>query len=167
VMVEELNTVQALVTGSSVNWYRDFFTGSAPATEEHCRDTILKMFGTLPFGIKAQPEAYLADAKRSDILCVLGDMVIPIEIKGQWHRDVWTAADRQLDRLYTNDHRAERGIYLVLWFGTAATKPPKAPPGEMPRPRSGAELRDALASLSTSTGDGRTAIIVLDLTRPA
>lgn len=167
VMVEELNTVQALVTGSSVNWYRDFFTGSAPATEEHCRDTILKMFGTLPFGIKAQPEAYLADAKRSDILCVLGDMVIPIEIKGQWHRDVWTAADRQLDRLYTNDHRAERGIYLVLWFGTAATKPPKTPPGEMPRPRSGAELRDALASLSTSTGDGRTEIIVLDLTRPA
>jgi hypothetical protein len=167
VLLEELDTVQALVTGSPVNWYRDFFAGPAPAPEEHCRDTILKMFGTLPFCIKAMPEAYLADAKRSDILCVLSEMVIPIEIKGQWHRDVWTAADRQLDLLYTNDHRAERGIYLVLWFGTAATKPPKAPPGDRPRPQSAEELRDALVSLSASTGDGRTEIIVLDLTRPA
>ena len=167
VMVEELGVIQAKIRGSDVDWYRDFLSDDRPATEEHCRDTIIKMFGDLPFGIKALPEGQLADSKRCDILCMLGDMVIPIEIKGQWHRDIWTAADRQLDLLYANDHRAERGIYLLLWFGRAAAKAPKAPPGGVPPPQTASELRDALASLSVSTGDGRTEIIVLDITRPA
>lgn len=167
VLVDELAHVQARITGSDINWYRDFFEGGAPAVEEHCRDTIIKMFGTLPFGIKALPEGHLADAKRCDVLCLLGDMMIPIEIKGQWHRDLWTAADRQLDLLYTTDHRAERGIYLVLWFGPDTSKPPKAPPVGMAAPRSAQALRDALVGLSASTSDGRTEIIVLDITRPA
>jgi hypothetical protein len=125
------------------------------------------MFGTLSFGIKALPEGHLADAKRCDVLCLLGDMMIPIEIKGQWHRDLWTAADRQLDLLYTTDHRAERGIYLVLWFGPDTSKPLKAPPVGMAAPHSAQALREALVGLSASTGDGRTEIIVLDITRPA
>lgn len=167
VMVEELGVIQAKIRGSAVNWYRDFLDDGAPASEAHCRDTLIKMLGDLPFGIKALPEGQLADSKRCDILCMLGDMIIPIEIKGEWHRDLWTAADRQLDLLYANDHRAERGIYLVLWFGGAAAKALKAPPEGVPRPQTAGELRDALASLSVSTGDGRTEIIVLDITRPA
>jgi hypothetical protein len=167
VVVEELSVIQAKIRGSDVDWYRDFLVDGRPATEEHCRDTIIKMFGDLPFEAKALPEGQLADSKRCDILCMLGDMVIPIEIKGQWHRDLWTAADRQLDLLYANDHRAGGGIYLVLWFGRAAAKAPKAPPGGVPPPQTASELRDALASLSVSTGDGRTEIIVLDFTRPA
>lgn len=166
VLIDQLALVQAKIRGSDVNWYRDFFDGGAPATEEHCRDTIIKMFGTLPFGIKALPEGHLADAKRCDILCQLGDMVIPIEIKGQWHRELWTAADRQLDLLYTNDHRAERGIYLVLWFGSYSTKPPKSPPNGVAPPLDAVALRDALARVSASTSDGRTKILVLDITRP-
>lgn len=167
VLIDELALVQAKIRGSDVNWYQDFFDGGAPAIEEHCRDTIIKMFGTLPFGIKALPEGHLADAKRCDILCLLGDMMIPIEIKGQWHRDLWTAADRQLDLLYTNDHRAERGIYLVLWFGAGSTKPLKPPPDGAAPPLDAVALRDALARVSASTGDGRTEILVLDITRPA
>lgn len=167
VLVDELAVVQAKIRGSDVNWYRDFFDGEAPAVEERCRDTIIKMFGALPFGIKALPEGHLADAKRCDILCLLGDMMIPIEIKGQWHRDLWTAADRQLDLLYTTDHRAERGIYLVLWFGPGTTKSLKIPPEGVAAPHSADALRDALVGLSASTGDGRTEILVLDLTRPA
>ena len=166
VLIDQLALIQAKIRGSDVNWYRDFFDGAAPATEEHCRDTIIKMFGTLPFGIKALPEGHLADAKRCDILCQLGDMMIPIEIKGQWHRDLWTAADCQLDLLYTNDYRAERGIYLVLWFGSGSTKPLKPPPDSTTLPLNAAALRDALARVSASTSDGRTEILVLDITRP-
>ena len=167
VLVDELAVVQAKIRGSDIDWYRDFFAGVAPAIEEHCRDTIIKMFGTLPFGIKALPEGQLADAKRCDILCLLGDMMIPIEIKGQWHPDLWTAADRQLDLLYTNDHRAERGIYLVLWFGPGTTKRLKAPPDGVASQNNADALRDAMVGLSASTGDGRTEILVLDITRPA
>lgn len=167
VLVEEVAGVQAKIRGSDINWYRDFFDSRGPATEGLCRDTIIKMFGTLPFGIKALPEGHLADAKRCDILCLLDDMMIPIEIKGQWNRDLWTAADRQLDLLYTNDHRAERGIYLVLWFGLGTTKPPKPPPDGVTSPHNADALRDTLVGLSASTGDGRTEILVLDITRPA
>lgn len=44
------------------------------------------------------------------------------------------AADQQLDHKYVNDWRAERGIYLVLWFGsgTKLTSPPKG--ADRPRP---------------------------------
>lgn len=167
ILLEELATVQAKIKGSDINWYRDFFDGGEPAVEERCRDTIIKMFGMLPFGIKAMPEGVLADSKRCDIICLLGDMMIPIEIKGQWHRDLWTAADNQLDLLYTNDHRAERGIYLVLWFGDGTIKPLKAPPKGVTLPSSIDGLRDALVGLSASTGDGRTEILVLDITRPS
>ena len=35
----------------------------------------------------------------------------------QWHDDVWTAAKRQLDQLYSVEHKADsRGICIVLWF---------------------------------------------------
>lgn len=38
--------------------------------------------------------------------------------KGQWHPDLWTGADDQLNELYAQDWQAKgRGIYLVLWFG--------------------------------------------------
>jgi energy-coupling factor transporter ATP-binding protein EcfA2 len=167
VMIEELKVVQAKITGSDVNWHRRFWGGDIPDDEENCRDAILQMFGTLPFGIKGLPEGHLADAKRCDIFCFLDEMMIPIEIKGQWHKALWTAADEQLDRLYVNDYRAERGIYLVLWFGPGTCKPLQREPGAVDNPKSAAELKDALIRSSRSAGDGRVEIIVLDLTRPA
>ncbi len=168
VMLEELNQVQAKITGDARDWYKDFFhRKDTPKDEEDCRDTILKMFGDLPFGIHAAPEGHLADDKRCDIECTLPGIMLPIEIKGQWHKDLWTAADRQLDLLYTNDWRAERGIYLVLWFGPTATKKVKKPPFDSDTPETAAQLQAALASQSATTREGRTEIVVLDLTRPA
>ena len=167
VVVEALDGVQALLRGSDVDWYRDFFNAGVPRKEDDCRDTILKMLRPLlPFGIQAFPEGHLADDKRCDIVCVVGDAMVPIEVKGQWHRDLWTAADRQLDRLYVNDHRAKRGIYLVLWFGNQPRKRLQSPPSETPLPQTAEELRAALRSASVTTRDGRTEVIVLDVTRP-
>ncbi|MCR9057380.1 MAG: hypothetical protein NXI02_08600 [Rhodobacteraceae bacterium] len=167
VMLEELDQVQAKIRGSSLNWYKDFFGDSAPKGEEECRDTILKMFGELPFGIQASPEGHLADDKRCDIECMLPGIMVPIELKGQWHKDLWTSADRQLDLLYTNDWRAERGIYVVLWFGHVASKKPCRPPAGVDPPMTAEALRKALAAQSATTREGRTEIVVLDLTRPA
>jgi len=167
VLLEELVSVQDKIGGSDVDWYKDFFLGTAPRDEETCRDTILKMFGELPFGIRAFPEGHLGDDKRCDILCTLDGMMVPIEIKGQWHKDLWTAADRQLDLLYTNDWRAERGIYVVLWFGRDSSKAPRKPPLGIAPPNTAKSLRSALAAQSATTREGRTEIIVLDLVRPA
>ncbi len=166
VLVEALEIVQKMLRGSDVDWYRDFFNAAVPRKEEDCRDTILKMLRPLPFGIQAYPEGHLADDKRCDIICTLGNVILPIEIKGQWHRDLWTAADRQLDLRYVNDSRTDRGIYLVLWFGNDSKKRLQPPPRGTAPPRTAHELRTALQSASVTTREGRTEVIVLDVTRP-
>lgn len=167
VILEEFVEAQKKVRGSNRDWYKDFFQDSGrPRTENECRTVILKMLGNMPFGIQAQPEGQLADNKRCDILCTLGNLMVPIEVKGQWHPSLWTAADSQLDLLYNNDWRAERGIYLVLWFGSDSAKGITLPPDKSERPSSAKKLRDALAARSATTQSGRTEIIVLDLTRP-
>jgi hypothetical protein len=165
ILLEELQVVQKKLRGSDVDWYRDFYTGDTPRIEDDCRDVLLKMMRPLPFGIEAAPEGHLADDKRCDIICTLGNLMVPIEVKGQWHSELWTAADQQLDRLYVNDWRATRGIYLVLWFGAGTSKPLTKPPAG-PSPTSADELREALAAQSATTGDARTQVVVLDLTRP-
>ena len=165
VLLEELQSVQAKLRGSDVDWYRDFSNAGTPRVEEECRDSLLKMLRPLPFAIEASPEGHLADDKRCDIVCTLGKMMVPIEVKGQWHPELWTAADRQLDRLYTSDWRAERGIYLVFWFGRSSPKPPANAPRGMAVPSTAAELQAALAKRSATTREGRTEIVVLDLAR--
>ena len=166
VLLEELRVVQAKLRGSDVDWYRDFSKDGVPRVEDECRDTILKMLRPLPFGIAAAPEGHLADAKRCDIICTLGDTMVPVEIKGQWHPQLWTAADRQLDHLYVNDWRAERGIYLVLWFGRGVSKAPVKPPKGTAAPQTAVALQASLAARSATTREGRTEVVVLDLTRP-
>lgn len=166
ILLEELNAVQRKLRGSDVDWYRDFYQGGRPRVEDDCRDTILKMLRPLPFEIQALPEGHLADDKRCDIICLLGDVMVPIEIKGQWHDKLWTAADQQLDRLYVNDWRAQCGIYLVLWFGTRSQKPPKDPPPGISSPVNAEELRRQLVECSATTREGRVEVVVLDLERP-
>jgi hypothetical protein len=166
ILLDELSIVQKKLRGSDVDWYRDFYKGPAPRVEDDCRDTLIKMMRPLPFGIEAVPEGHLADDKRCDVICTLGNLMVPIEVKGQWHPELWTAADQQLDRLYVNDWRATRGIYLVLWFGGGTPKPLMKPPRGGPLPKSADELREALMAQSATTRDGRTQVVVLDLTRP-
>lgn len=166
ILLEELEVIQAQLKGSDVDWYKDFYDGAVPRKEDDCRDSVLKMLRPLPFDIQAAPEGHLADDKRADILCTLGDLMVPIEVKGQWHPELWGAADRQLDQLYVNDWRAERGIYLVLWFGPGASKRLKKPPLGVVPPRTPESLQVALTAESPTAREGRNQVVVLDLTRP-
>lgn len=166
VMCEELEVLQRKLRGADVDYYKAFWDGDTPRNEEHCRDEILKMLRPVPFEIHADPEGHLADDKRADIICQLGAMMTPIEIKGQWHPELWTAADHQLERLYVNDWRAEAGIYLVLWFGAGTTKPLKRPPGGAPAPTTPEALQSALTAGSAQAQTGRVKVVVLDLVRP-
>ena len=164
VILEELERVQRQIIGSDVDYRRDFFATGKPKPEEDCRDALLKMLrSSLPFEIQAFPEGHLADDKRCDIVCVLGDLMVPIEIKGQWHRDLWIAADVQLDRLYVADWRADVGVYLVLWFGPA--HPFQAPPAGADRPESPVDLTDRLGDFGATIRSGLVKVVVLDLDR--
>lgn len=114
------------------------------------------------------PEAHVAADKEVDIACSAGTLRVPVEVKGQWHSELWRGADKQLDALYTPDWRAEnQGIYLVLWFGDqqAANKRLRNPPRGMLTPQTAEQLREILITGSKSAGEGRVDVFVLDLER--
>ena len=166
VLLEELAVAQARLKGDPLDWYKGFFkAGGTHKNEEDCRDELMKMLDGKVAGVEMRPEGHLADDKRVDIECsVPPTLMVPIEVKGQWHKDLWTSADDQLDVLYSNDWRAERrGIYLVLWFGPGVnlTKPPAG----VPTPTTVEELASALGATSRSAKSALVQIFVLDLTR--
>lgn len=169
-LLELVAQVQKRIRADPADPWRGFFTDKrTPHNEERCRDQLLTMLGVRPEAIDLLPEGHLADDNRADIIALLNGMRAPLEIKGQWHPDLWHAADSQLDRLYATDYAAERrGIYVVLWFGhdVPDAKKPKARGRGLSRPRTAEELRAGLVASSRAARDGRVEIVVLDLERP-
>ena len=169
VMVEELTKAQRKIRSHPVDWYKDFFKDGNPKDEEACRDTLLKMFGDYPNGVHCEAEGHFADNKRADIRCTIDQLMLPIEIKGQWHRELWQAADTQLGRLYSTDWRAERkGIYLVFWFGDDVpnNKRLKTLKGANKQPTTAEELRLELIENSADARQCNIEIFVMDMVRP-
>ncbi|WP_277980570.1 NACHT domain-containing protein [Sphingomonas phyllosphaerae] len=167
VLLEELAVAQARLKGDPLDWHKGFFLpGGAHKDEESCRDELMKMLDGKVVGVEMRPEAHLSGDKRVDIECSASPtLMVPIEVKGQWHKDLWTSPDGQLDLLYSNDWRAERrGIYLALWFGPTTTLA-KAPAG-IKKPTTADELRTALSATSQAAKTGLVRVFVLDLTRP-
>lgn len=168
VLIEALDEVQARLKGNPLDWYKNFYGDDARhRDEEPCRDALLQMLDGRINGVELRAEDHVADDKRVDIVAQLAPKVIvPVEVKGQWHPKLWTAADEQLDYLYVNDWRAEFGIYLVLWFGPDSMPKPPPPPPFGDRPDDPDKLKAALEASSKAARQGRVAVVVLDLTRP-
>jgi hypothetical protein len=166
-LVEELAVVQAKIRSDDVESWRGFYNDAGiPYEEERCRDHLLLLLRQGSTEVTFTPEVHVAADKEVDIACSVGNLRLPIEVKGQWHRDLWHAADGQLDRLYANDCRADGyGIYLVLWFGDHVAKNKRIrPPGRgIDCPRTPDELCAMLASTSRAVRDGRIEVVVLDL----
>ena len=91
VIQEEFDVVQAKLRAHPVDWRRVFFHDDGrPCDEEACRDGVLMMLGDHPSGIDCAPEGHLSQDKRADIACTVGGLMLPIEVKGQWHRELWS-----------------------------------------------------------------------------
>jgi len=167
VMLENLTIAQKQLKGDDVDWYRGFHREDGRhKDEELCRDELIKMLRAIDGTLEYIPELHVADDKRVDIVArVDRQQILPIEIKGTWHDKLWMAADDQLNHQYVEDWRAERGIYLVLWFGGGA--PITKPPTGIATPTAPEDLRRALVATSRAARDGLVDVVVLDLTRPA
>jgi len=172
VVMNSLDTVQAKVRGSDNDEWQGFYADPAnlcPKAEEACSDYLITLLRQGDEGVTFAPEPHLADQREADIACTIGPLFLPIETKGQWHSDLWSAPDKQLAAQQASDHRASgTGIFVVYWFGEAG-KPLQGPPKDsgIARPTNPRELEEALASYSPALKSGPIRIKVLDLSRPA
>lgn len=90
-------------------------------------------------------------------------IAVPIEVKKEDHRALWSASRTQLKDLYATDPTAGgAGIYLVLWFGEKVTASPSGK-----RPVTPHELHCALTDLIEPEDRARLRVLVLDLSLPA
>jgi len=101
---------------------------------------------------------------RADIAVAMPGRKILCELKRDYHADVWSAAETQLDRFYTIDPEAKGfGVYGVFWFGDKRGSPLTAPLGGSPQPQSAAEMEATLRGLLPEEKRDRIAIVVLDV----
>lgn len=126
-LLEELDIYQADLNGSDTAtrrvFYKDYSTGDRLGEVEATFRIVERMKLRLENqAITVRPEQQMHDNKRCDFTCskVISNRqrLLVIEVKGQWHEDLYTAAEKQLYERYSSHPDAEQqGIYLVLWFG--------------------------------------------------
>ncbi len=167
-VLDAIDANARMIRSDDVDSQRWFFEGDTPKSEDDCRNVFVGLLRQQTTGIAFVPELHVADNKEIDIGCTLGNLLVPIEIKGQWNDALWTAADDQLDRLYTADWRADDvGIYLVFWFGrdVPPNKRLRSPGRGQGAPDTPAALREQLIARSRAARSGRVSVVVVDLTR--
>lgn len=139
-----------------------------PRPEDPCRDALLSDLRPrlLPAGVNAEPEGHCAEDKRADIRVVYRNHGIPIEVKRNSHRQLWSSIETQLIAKYTRDPGSSGfGIYLVLWFGAEHTR--VVPPcGHHSKPSNPAELKRCLEEVLTDDQRRMISVVVVDVSRP-
>lgn len=166
-VVDELELLQRRLKDGPTNGVLPFWNGDKPQDENYCRDRIvehLTPYLEQKFKVRPHTEGTMPDSNRCDFLNTSGALDLPVEVKGQWHREVWTAALNQLQN-YTREYRAQgRGIYLVLWFGTIPRKNPPRIHGKQ-SPQTAQEMESLLREQMEGKLSNFTRIFVLDVSR--
>ena len=153
-------------TGNTDDW-RQYWNEDGygrPRTPKHensCRSALLSdLREHLPGGVDAQPEVQYAQEKRADIRVSCRDFQVPVEVKKNGHRDLWSALKNQLIKQYTSDPGTDGyGIYLVFWFSKNCTPPP--PTGF--RPDSPQELQTKLEATLSESLARKVSVCVIDV----
>ncbi|MDE0006065.1 MAG: hypothetical protein OXQ29_25520 [Rhodospirillaceae bacterium] len=163
-----IEILQKRIRGSNTNMWEAYWVDNRPQTELFCRNRMIEHISNqLPPSIRFEPEMHMPRQKRADIAAIGNSICLPVEIKGQWHRDVWNAACDQLDANYARDWQADgRGAYIVLWFGNVAKKRLKPHPDGLKRPETPDALRQMLVDRLPEERRFFIDVFVLDVTKP-
>jgi hypothetical protein len=176
ILVEHLDDLRRRIRTENTDIYRMFWNldgyGAlvSPRPEEACRDHLITLLRprVAPLGISLEPEGHMAADRRADISAAMPARKILCEIKRDYHPDVWTAPENQLESFYAHDPEALGfGIYLVFWFGEGRPSAIPLPPDNRPRPTSAAQMEGMLCASLPDDRAVRTAIFVIDVTRPS
>lgn len=161
----------SLISGDSDGWRHFWNTKdgktTTPKWEGDGRDYLMDLLRPLlaPKGISIAREGDFAAHNRADLVAYHGRDKLPIEIKRNVHKDVWSAMDWQLAGQYAIDPACQgHGIYLVLWFDGQSIP---APPDGSDKPTTSEEMQRTLILLAERAGLGNAiAIRVLHCGKP-
>ncbi len=165
---DRIDRLRKKMHGTNTDMWEAYWSNAKPRGETFCRNRLIEHISReLPEAIRFEPEMYMPDQKRADIAAICGHLGLPVEIKGQWHREVWNAPIDQLAARYARDWHAEgRGAYIVLWFGEVKGGGLPRPPEGVPRPTTPEELEVALKEQLPVEWRDLIDIYVVDVSRP-
>lgn len=177
-VLNHLHLLIPFIANSNTDIYKKFWNEDSygkivdPKCEDTCRDNLIDLLRPLlqPLGIySVEPEGHMVENKRTDILVSYNDMKIVIELKRDYHPEVWSSIRDQLDRYYTRDPLCRGyGIFGVFWFGD--DKRPQyvpKPPGEEEKPQSADEMEKILNSIIPNDKKHLIKAIVIDVSGPS
>jgi len=169
-MIQELQDFQKAIDGGEFNSADRFYEKGDRLDEIRSTKIIAERFNLRlePKGIFVTLEHQLRGAKRSDFTAtkVIGGKrrLFVIEVKGQWHRELYTAASAQLYERYSIHPDAEQqGIYLVIWFGANE----KVAGCKTHSIGSAQELKTNIEATLPSELTGLIDVFVLDVSKPS
>lgn len=123
ILMDEINDLEKNLRTNNYNSVDElFWENGKPRIENVCRNILAHHLEPWlkNYHILLAPETKQTKNRNCDILMQHhnnGLMHIPIEIKGQWHPELWTAHKTQLKDYSEGYHTNGYGIYLILWFG--------------------------------------------------
>lgn len=167
-MLEKLEDFQKWVRGVETDPLDTFYHNGKHVDENTVRNRIVDYLQPRmnPLNITIPVERHMALSKRCDFTAETSiegkQNVLVIEVKGQWHPKLFTAATQQLYNLYSHHPDAAlQGIYLVLWFGQEVSVAGK----RIHNIITANDLKEQLRESLSSDLLGRIDICVLDLSR--
>lgn len=168
VMLDQISDIQKYIRDADTDGCEVFWSSGRPKIENTCRDRLIDLLRPrLGGGIELFPELPMPDRKRVDIYASILGQGLPMEIKGQWHSEVWNASRTQLDERYCRDWRTDgHGIYLVIWFGNVPGKnlTKRSDGGALPSDPN--QLREQLLHSLSDGERARIDVVVLDVSKP-
>lgn len=139
-----------------------------PKDENDCNKVVADVL-RVPPGVIRNVELTMANNKRADLGLEVSNLILPIEAKGQWNKEVYSAAMGQLDKKYAAHFKAKGfGIFLVYWFGYDVADNKKRPvkyPLRGKRPASPEELKEWIEESLPAANKDKIKVVVLDLTK--
>ncbi|WP_158898702.1 NACHT domain-containing NTPase [Burkholderia sp. L27(2015)] len=174
-VVDTLSDIANRIANANNDIYKRFWNEDGygkvtnPKPEESCRHVLIDFLRDRlqPLGVVIEPEGHMADGKRADLTVSHGLHKIPVELKRNYHAEVWDAAQTQLDGMYTADPGASRyGVYGIFWFGDARDRKTPLHPTTRSRPESAETMAEMLRYIVPFERRSHIAVLVFDVASP-
>ena len=169
-VIQELNDFQKAIDGAEFNSVDRFYEKNERLDEVKSTEIIAERLNLRlqPQGIAITPEHQLKGKNRSDFTAskLIGGRrrLLVTEVKGQWHRELYSAASAQLyDRYSIHPDAEQQGIFLVIWFGESETVAGRKAHGI----KTAQELKVSIEAVLQADLRGLIDVFVLDVARPS